>query len=113
MIKKRVKNLFRLGGLIGIRQGYFLGRNWYELMREPYLTLNSLKESRDKSQILLISLTALTPLFLYIIGRIIYDLIRHGSLIMITGRGFQMAILMQGLILLYLGYWTIKVFEKK
>lgn len=82
-------------------------------MREPYLTLNSLKESRDKSQIFLISLTALTPLFLYIIGRIIYDLIRHGSLIMITGWGFQMAILMQGLILLYLGYWTIKVFEKK
>lgn len=113
MIKKRVKNLFRLGGLIGIRQGYFLGRNWYELMREPYITLNSLKESRDKSQIFLISLTALTPLFLYIIGRIIYDLIRHGSLIMITGKGFQMAIWLQGLILIYLGYWTIKVFEKK
>lgn len=113
MIKKRVKNLFKLGSLIGIRQGYFLGRNWYELMREPYLTLNSLKESRDKSQIFLISLTALTPLFLYIIGRIIYDLIRHGSLVMITGKGFQMAILMQGLILLYLGYWTIKVLQEK
>ena len=113
MIKKRVKNLFRLSSLIGIRQGYFLGRNWYELMREPYLTLNSLKESRDKSQIFLISLTALTPLFSYIIARIVYDLIRHGSLIMITGRGFQIAILTQGLILIYLGYWTIKVFEKK
>lgn len=113
MIKKRVKNLFRLGGLIGIRQGYFLGRNWYELMREPYLTLSSLKECRDKSQIFLISLTALTPLFLYVIGRIIYDLIRYGSLIMITGKGFQIAILAQGLILLYLGYWTIKVLKDK
>jgi len=113
MIKKRVKNLFRLGSLIGIRQGYLLGRNWYELMREPFLTLSSLKESRDKSQIFLISLTALAPLFLYIISRIINDLIRHGSLIMITGRGFQIAILMQGLILLYLGYWTIKVMNDK
>jgi len=82
-------------------------------MREPYLTLNSLKESRDKSQIFLISLTALTPLFLYIIGRIIYDLIRHGSLVMITGKGFQVAILLQGLILLYLGYWTIRVLREK
>ena len=113
MIKKRVKNLFRIGSLIGIRQGYFLGRNWYELMREPYLTLSNLKESRDKSQIFLISLTALAPLFLYIIARIIYDLLRHGSLIMITGKGFQMAILTQGLILFYLGYWTIKVLKNK
>lgn len=113
MIKKRVKNLFKLGSLIGIRQGYFLGRNWYELMREPYLTLNSLKESRDKSQIFLISLTALAPLFLYIIARIIYDLLAHGGLIMITGKGFQIAILAQGFVLLYLCYWTIKVIKGK
>ncbi len=113
MIKKRVKNLLKLGSLIGIRQGYFLGRNWYELMREPYLTLNSLKESRDKSQIFLISLTALSPLFLYIIARVVYDLIRYGSLIMITGKGFQIAIWAQGLILLYLGYWTIIVLREK
>jgi hypothetical protein len=82
-------------------------------MREPYLTLNGLKESRDKSQIFLISLTALTPLFWYMIARVIYDLIRHGSLIMITGKGFQIALLVQGLILLYLGYWTIKVLRSK
>jgi len=113
MIERRIKNLLKLSGLIGIRQGYFLGRNWYELMREPYLTIKTLKESRDKSQIFLISLTALTPLFLYLVARVIYDLVRFGSLIVVTGNGFWTAILMQILILLYLGYWTIKVLGEK
>ena len=113
MIKKRIKNLFKLSALVGIRQGYFLGRNWYELMREPYLTIKALKETRDKSQIFLISLTALTPLFLYIIARIIYDLIRYHSLLIVTGKGLQLAIFVQGLILIYLGYWVVKVFQKK
>ena len=113
MIKKRVKKLFRLTTLISVRQGYFLGRNWYELMREPYLTIKTLKESRDKSQIFLISLTALAPLFIYIIARIIYDLIRYHSLLIVTGGVFILAILIQGLILIYLGYWTIKVWQEK
>lgn len=113
MIKERVRNLFRLGALIGIRQGYFLGRNWYELMREPYITIKELKEKRDKSQILLISLTALTPLFLYLVSRIVYDLIRYKSLIIITGNGFKLAVLIQSLILIYLFYWVIQVFKEK
>ena len=113
MTEKRVKKLFKLGTLLSVRQGYFLGRNLYELLREPYLTLKELREKKDKSQIFLISLTALTPLFWYMIARVIYDLIRHGSLIMITGKGFQIALLVQGLILLYLGYWTIKVLRSK
>lgn len=113
MIKKRAKNLFKLGTLIGIRQGYYLGKNWYELMREPYLTIKGLKESRDKSQILLISLTAFTPLAVYVGLRIVYDLIRYQSLIIITGEVFKLAIFVQGLVLFYLGYWTIKVFFSK
>lgn len=113
MIKKRVKKLFKLTTLISVRQGYFLGRNWYELMREPYLTIKALKESQDKSQIFLISLTALAPLFVYIIARIIYDLIRYHSLLMVTGGVFKLAVLIQGLILIYLGYWTVKVWQEK
>ncbi|KKQ30348.1 MAG: hypothetical protein US68_C0003G0035 [Candidatus Shapirobacteria bacterium GW2011_GWE1_38_10] len=113
MIKKRVKNLFRLTALISVRQGYFLGRNWYELMREPYLTIKALRESRDKSQIFLISLTALAPLFLYVILRIIYDLIRYRSLLIVTGGVFKLAVFIQGLILVYLGYWVIKVFQEE
>ena len=102
-----------LSTLISVRQGYFLGRNWYELMREPYLTIKDLKESRDKSQIFLISLTALTPLFLYVFFRIIYDLIRYHSLLIVTGEVFKLAIFIQGLVLLYLGYWVVKVWGEK
>jgi len=82
-------------------------------MREPYLTIKALKESRDKSQIFLISLTALSPLFLYVFLRIIYDLIRYHSLLIVTGGVFKLAILIQGLILIYLGYWTVKVFQEE
>lgn len=113
MIKKRVKKLFRLTALISVRQGYFLGRNWYELMREPYLTIKALRESRDKSQIFLISLTALSPLFLYVVLRIIYDLIRYRSLLIVTGEIFKLAMLFQGLVLIYLGYWVFKVFQEE
>lgn len=113
MIVKRIKKLFRLSALISLRQGYFLGRNWYELMREPYLTIRELKMSRDKSQIFLISLTAFSPLFLYIILRIIYDLIRYQSLIIVTGEIFKLAIYFQAMVLAYLGYWTVKVFKEE
>jgi hypothetical protein len=112
MIKRRIKKLFRLSALLSLRQGYFLGRNWYELMREPYLTIRELKESRDKSQIFLITLTAFTPLFLYVILRIIYDLVVHHSLLLITGEVFKLAIYVQGLVLFYLGYWVFKVFQE-
>ena len=113
MIRKRVKKLFKLTTLISVRQGYFLGRNWYELMREPYITIKDLKERRDKSQIFLISVSAFTPLFVYLIARIIYDLIKYHSLLIVTGEIFKLAILVQGLVLIYLGYWIIKVFQEK
>jgi len=113
MIRKRIKKLFKLTTLISVRQGYFLGRNWYELMREPYVTIKALKESRDKSQIFLISLTALSPLFLYIVLRIIYDLIKYHSLLIVTGDIFKLVLLFQTLVLIYLGYWTLKVFQEK
>ena len=112
MIAKRVKNLFKLSALIGIRQSYFLGRNWYELMREPYLTIKELKESRDKSQIFLISMTAFTPIFVYIFLRIIYDLIKYHSLLIVTGEVFKLAIIFQGAVLIYLSYWIVKVFKE-
>lgn len=82
-------------------------------MSEPYLVINDLKESKDKSQIFLIGVTAFTPLFLYVILRIIYDLIRYHSIILVTGGVFRAAILVQGIILVYLGYWVIKVFQEK
>ena len=113
MIEKRVKKLFKLGTLLGIRQGYFLGRNLYELLREPYLTLKELREKKDKSQIFLISLTALSPLLVYLFLRIIYDLIKHGSLLLITGPIFKIIVGLEILILSYLSYWSLMVLGEK
>lgn len=113
MIGKRIKNLFKLTGLISLRQGYFLGRNWYELMREPYLTIKDLKESKDKSQIFLISVSAFCPLLVYVALRIVYDLIKYQSLVIVTGPIFQLTVIFQLLILFYLAYWTLKVFSNK
>jgi hypothetical protein len=90
-----------------------LGRNLYELLREPYLTLKELKESRDKSQIFLISLTALSPLIWYLILRIIYDLFKHGRLILVTGPVFELVVVTEVLIFLYLIYWVLMVLREK
>ncbi len=113
MTEKRIKKLFKIGALIGIRQGYFLGRNLYELLREPYLTLKELRESRDKSQIFLISLTTLSPLILYLILRVIYDLIKQGSLLLVTGPLFGVIVAVEVLIFLYLTYWGLMVLREK
>lgn len=77
------------------------------------MVISDLKESKDKSQIFLIGLTAFSPLFLYAFLRIIYDLIRYQSIVLVTGGVFKAAILIQGVILIYLGYWVIKVFQEK
>lgn len=113
MIGKRIKKLFKLGALIGVRQGYFWGRNLYQILREPYLTLKELKDSKDKSQIFLIIATALSPLFLYIFLRIIYDLWRYKSLVLITGPVFTAMIVIEVIIFSYLFFWTVRVLAEK
>jgi predicted membrane channel-forming protein YqfA (hemolysin III family) len=109
MIKNRLKKVLGLGILIGIRQGYFLLRNIYELYYQPYLTIKELVNKRDKSQIFLIIVAALTPVMIYILARVIYDLIRFGRLIALTGNVFLVMGIIQLVVLSYLGYWTLKV----
>lgn len=111
MIKKRLKNILRLTGLIGIRQGFFLTRNWYLLITEPYLTVKEIKESKDKSQIFLIGVSALAPVGIYIILRIVWDLLNYGQILWMTGKVFLAMGLVQSIILAYLGYWVIKVLK--
>lgn len=112
MVEKRLKNLLRLSILIGLRQGYFLVRNWYLLIRSPYLTIKNIRDSRDKSQFLLISLTALTPAFLYLVGRIVHDLWKYGRMVMITGDVFLTTGTVQVVVLAYLAFWTLMVILK-
>lgn len=113
MIGKRLKNLSKLGILIGIRQGYFLAVNIYEIYYQPYLTIKNLIEKKDKSQIFLIIMAALTPVILYGAMRVIYDLIKYGRLVPLTGNVFWMMGIIQIAVLAYLGFWTLKVLREK
>ena len=112
MIEKRIKNLSKLTILIGVRQSYFLGRNIYELYYQPYLTLKEIIEKRDKSQIFLITVAALTPVIIYLLARLTWDLIKYHRVLMLTGNVFVVMAIIQTVVLAYLGYWTLKVLNK-
>ncbi len=101
--------ILRLGGLIGVRQGYKLSRNWYQIYYQPALVIRELRESRDKSQIFLIVTTAMAPLFLYVAARVIYDLWKYRSLVLITGKGLDLVMGLEAIIGSYLLFWILKV----
>lgn len=113
MIGKRLKKLSKLGILIGIRQAYFLGRNIYELYYQPYLTIKEIVDKKDKSQIFLITVAALTPTLTYVLLRIGWDLIKYHRMLIVTGNVFLVMALIQTIVIAYLGYWTWKVWNLK
>lgn len=105
--------MWKLTTLIGIRQGYKLGRNIYELFYQPEITIKELVTDFDKSQIFLLILTALIPLFAYLIFRIIWDLVRYGNIVALFGNGLNFVLFVEFLIFSYLGYFVVKVLKKK
>ncbi len=109
MMKKRIKNIFKLTVLIAARQIWKLLCNLYHLVREPFVTLRLLIKERDKSQIFLIGMIFLMPLIAYFIARIAWDYYRYGLVIDGVGIFFTIAISIQAGLFLYLGYWVLKV----
>jgi len=101
-----------LGELIGVRQGYKLTRNWYQIYYEPELVIRELRETRDKSQIFLILVTALAPLFLYVVARVIYDLWKYRSIVLVTGSGLGLALGLEAIIWGYLFFWVVKIWRE-
>lgn len=113
MIIKRIKNIFKLTILISARQIWKLLSNLYHLITEPFVTLKLLIRDRDKSQIFLISLIFLIPIIAYLLARIVWDYYRYGLIINGVGLFFAMAIIVQASLLLYLGFWVLKVIRQK
>jgi energy-converting hydrogenase Eha subunit A len=113
MIKKRIKKIVKLTILIAVRQIWKLLCNLYHLVTEPFLTLKILIKDRDKSQIFLISLIFLMPIIAYFLARIVWDYYRYGLIINNTGVLFIVAIIIQIILLLYLGYWVLKIIRKQ
>lgn len=113
MMKKRVKKIFRLVVLISARQMWKLLCNLYHLLTQPFLTLKMLVGERDKSQIFLVGLVVLMPITAYFTARIVWDYYRYGLIINDVGMFFVMAMIVQIILLLYLGYWVLKVISKR
>jgi hypothetical protein len=113
MIKKRVKKIAKLTFLIGVRQIWKLLCNIYHLLTEPFLTLKRLKKTRDKSQIFLISLTAISPIILYISARVVWDFYRYKSVLPSVGKLFEVIFVMEIIIFSYLFYWVFQLIKKK
>jgi len=113
MSKKRVKKIFRLVVLIAARQIWKLLANLYHLVTEPVLTIKILIREKDKSQIFLISLVFLMPIIAYFLARIIWDYYKYGLVVDKVGMFFTLAVTVQIGLLLYLGYWILKVIGKR
>lgn len=112
MIKKRFKKIFKISILIGIRQIWKLLCNLYHMVQEPFLTLKTLIKVKDKSQIFLISLTAIMPVILYITARILWDVYKYGQILNSVGTIFMIITIIELMIFGYLGYWILKVIKK-
>lgn len=113
MIEKRIKHIFKLTGLIVVRQLYFLIRNWYLMIYMPYLTLKEVFIKKDKSQLFLISLSAFLPILAYTMGRIVWDLIKYKEMIWLTGKGFEVTLVLQAFIVGYVLFWVVMVIRKE
>lgn len=102
----------RIGSLLGIRQGYKLLANWYQIYRQPEITIREIRDDFDKSQIFLLAITAFGPLGAYVIARILWDLIKYREIIWLTGKGFELTMVIQGIILSYFFYWIIRIYRE-
>ena len=87
----------------------FLAKNWFF---KPEITLKELIDDFDKSQMLLLVLTALTPLLIYLILRVAWDLIMYGNVAALFGTGLYFVLFLETLIFIYLGYFVVKVLRK-
>jgi len=112
MIKKRAKKISQLAVLIGIRQIWGLLCNLYLLVYQPFLTLRTLKKKKDKSQFVLVSGAAITPMIIYVVARICWDYFKYGRVLTSVGMVFAVTVLIEGLIFSYLLYWTGRVIWK-
>lgn len=83
------------------------------LLTEPYGTIKNIIVSEDKSQIFLIGVTAFSPMGIYIIMRIVWDLLKYKQILWMTGNAFLVMGIVQVIILGYLAYWMVKVLKNR
>jgi hypothetical protein len=113
MITKRIKRIFKLTVLIAARQIWKLLCNLYHLISEPFLTLKRLIKERDKSQFFLIGLVFLMPIISYFLARIVWDYYRYGLIVKDVGVFFSVSLIVEIILLMYLGFWILRVIKRR
>jgi len=103
--------IIKLIVLIIVRQFWKLGENIYHLFNEPFLTMKKLK--KDRSQKYLMAATAVMPFIGYATARYIWDHLKYVGVLKSVGMIFYIVLVIEILIFVYLGYWTIRVIVKK
>jgi hypothetical protein len=113
MIERRFKKIFKLVGLIAVRQIWKLICNLYHFANQPFLTVKLLLKEKDKSQLFLLSITSLMPFIMYITARIIWDHYKYGRIILDGGRFFILTFIMELIIFIYVGFWFYRAIKSK
>jgi len=116
MAKTNIKRIAKLSFLITLKEAYLLSKNSLGLIYHPFLTLNTLKDKKDKSQTILISLTLLTifgitPLAISGLFFFIYKAISPNFSIHLNKIVFlDLYLIILGIIIFaYLIFWLIRV----
>lgn len=111
-ILKRTKKVAKISLLIGIRETWRLLCNLYLLTYQPFLTIRTIRAKKDRSQLFLIGMVAISPLVSYGMARLVLDLVMYGRWLKSVGTVFGVTMLIEILILGYLGYWAGMVIRK-
>ena len=111
MIKKRVKKIAKLSILVGARQTWNLLCNLYLLSYQPFLTLRTVIESRDRIQQAALFFTAVSPAIFYVTARVVWDNYKYGRILNSVGQVFVVVFITELIIFSYLLYWLVKVFR--
>jgi hypothetical protein len=111
MIKKRVKKIAKLSILVGVRQAWNLLCNLYLLSYQPFLTLRTVIESKDRIQQAALFFTAVSPAIFYVTARVVWDNYKYGRILNSVGQVFAVVFIIELIIFSYLLYWLIKVIK--
>lgn len=108
-MKQKIRRIIKTSILLIIRQIWSTACNIYLLIYEPFITLKRIKEKKDKSQIFILLVIALSPILFYILARLVSDWLIYQKILPSVGIVFFVTIFTQVIVLLYLFYWTITV----
>jgi hypothetical protein len=109
MTKERLNRIGKILLAGTVKELWGLGCNIYLMSYQPFLTIKNLLERESRVQKILFGAAALSPTWGYMAARIVLDNYRFGGVLPFVGRGLAATILIEMVILGYVGYWIKRV----